>query len=196
MSNTQYLTCAETAKLVRAALKESFPGVKFSVKSSNYAGGASINVGYIDGPSAAQVEAVAKAFQGAYFDGMTDYKGSNYNSLDGQPVRFGADYIFVNRKFTAPVLTGVAVETCNYYGLDNEILIDGGGEYFGAYIKAVGPNANSEARGFTTFDIERRIRENTSKVSLVATQESATLARVAFLGDDGYGWNAVGRMAA
>ena len=196
MSNTQYLSCAETAKLVRAALKESFPGVKFSVKSSTYAGGASINVAYVDGPTAAQVEAVAKAFQGAYFDGMTDYKGSNYNSLDGQPVRFGADFVFVSRRFTAPVLTGSVVETCNYYGFDNEILIDGGGEYFGAYVKAVGPNADSEARGFTTFDIERRIRENASKVSLVATQKSATLARVAFQGDDGYGYNSVGRMAA
>jgi hypothetical protein len=81
---TTYLSCADTAKLVRAALKESFPGVKFSVKSSVYAGGASINVAYTDGPSAGQVEAVAKAFQGAYFDGMTDYKGSNYNTLDGE----------------------------------------------------------------------------------------------------------------
>jgi hypothetical protein len=88
---TTYLSCADTAKLVRAALKETFPGVKFSVKSSVYAGGASINIAYIDGPSAPQVEAVAKAFQGAYFDGMTDYKGCNYNTLDGQAVRFGAD---------------------------------------------------------------------------------------------------------
>lgn len=36
-----YQSCAETAKLLRQALKESFPGVKFSVRSSTYAGGAS-----------------------------------------------------------------------------------------------------------------------------------------------------------
>ena len=196
MSNTQYLSCAETAKLVRAALKESFPGVKFSVKSSNYAGGASINVDFVDGPTADQVSAVAKAFQGAYFDGMTDYKGSNYNSLDGQPVRFGADFIFVNRRFTAPILTSVVVETCNYYGFDNEILIDGGGEYFGAYIKAVGPNADSEARGFSTSDIERIIRQRAGEYSMDDVAPSATLARVAFMGDDGYGYNSVGRLAA
>ncbi|WP_338423309.1 LPD29 domain-containing protein, partial [Xylella fastidiosa] len=47
---TKYLTCAETAKLVRKALKESFPDIKFSVKSSNYSGGASIRVSWIDGP--------------------------------------------------------------------------------------------------------------------------------------------------
>jgi hypothetical protein len=196
MSNVQYLSCAQTAKLVRAALKEAFPGVKFSVKSSTYAGGASINVSYTDGPSASQVEGIAKAFQGSYFDGMTDYKGSNYNSIDGQQVSFGADFVFVNRKFTAPTLTGIVVDVCNKYGFDNEILIDGGGEYFGAYIKAVGPNADSEARGFTTYDIDLIIREAASKFSMDDAAESATLARVAFLGDDGYGWNSVGRMAA
>jgi len=196
MSNVQYFSCAQTAKLVRAALKEAFPGVKFSVKSSTYAGGASINVSYTDGPSASQVEGIAKAFQGSYFDGMTDYKGSNYNSIDGQQVSFGADFVFVSRKFTAPTLTGIVVDVCNKYGFDNEILIDGGGEYFGAYIKAVGPNADSEARGFTTYDIDLIIREAASKFSMDDAAESATLARVAFLGDDGYGWNSVGRMAA
>lgn len=196
MSNTKYLSCAETAKLVRAALKEAFPGVKFSVKSSTYAGGASINVAYTDGPSASQVEGITSAFQGSYFNGMTDYKGSNYNSLDGQPVRFGADFIFVNRKFTAPLLTGVVVDVCNKYGFDNEILIDGGGEYFGAYIKEVGPNADSLARGFAPQDIDRIIREAANKYSMDDAAESATLARVAFLGDDGYGYGAVGRLAA
>ena len=196
MSETKYLSCAETAKLVRAALKEAFPGVKFSVKSSTYAGGASINVAYTDGPSASQVEGITNAFQGSYFDGMTDYKGSNYNTLDGQSVRFGADFIFVNRKFTAPLLTGVVVDVCNKYGFDNEILIDGGGEYFGAYIKAVGPNADSLARGFAPQDIDRIIRKAASEYSMDDAAESATLARVAFLGDDGYGYGAVGRLAA
>lgn len=196
MSNREYLSCAETAKLVRAALKESFPGVKFSVKSSVYSGGASINVNYMNGPSYEQVKKVVSMFEGSYFDGMTDYKGSNYGSLDGQQVRFGADFIFVNRKYDAPFLTGVVVETCNYYGLDNEIIIDDGGEYFGAFVKAVGPNANSEARGFSVMDIQRRIQDRASQTSQVQTQESATLARVGFLGDDGYGWNAVGRKAA
>jgi hypothetical protein len=193
---TTYLSCADTAKLVRAALKETFPGVKFSVRSSVYSGGASIDVSYTDGPSASQVEAVAQAFQGAYFDGMTDYKGSNYNTLDGQAVRFGADFIFVKRNFTAPTLTGVVVQVCNYYGFDNEILIDGGGQYFGAYIKAVGPNADSLARGFDTRDIDRIIRDAASKYSMNDSAPSATLARVAFAGDDGYGYNSVGRLAA
>jgi hypothetical protein len=117
------------------------------------------------------VEAVAKAFQGAYFDGMTDYKGSNYNTLDGQAVRFGADFIFVNRKFTAPTLTGIVVQVCNYYGFDNEILIDDGNS-FGAYIKAVGANADSEARGFTAYDIDRIIRDACSKYSTMTAPKA------------------------
>lgn len=192
----QYLSCAETAKLVRAALKESFPGVKFSVRSSVYSGGASINVNYVDGPNYEQVKAVVSVFEGSYFDGMTDYKGLNYSSIDGQEVRFGADFIFVNRKFTAPVLVGAASEVLNKYGLDNEVVIDSGGQYSGAYIKLVGANADSLARGFSQYDIERLINQAASAYSADDAAESATLSRVAFLGDDGYGYGAVGRLAA
>jgi hypothetical protein len=42
----KYLSAAETAVLVRAELKAAFPGVKFSVKTHTYAGGASIDVRY------------------------------------------------------------------------------------------------------------------------------------------------------
>lgn len=92
-----YYSCADTAKLVRQALREAFPGIKFSVRSSTYAGGASIRVRWTDGPTAAQVDKVAGTFSGAYFDGMTDYKGSTYALFRGERVRFGADFIFCER---------------------------------------------------------------------------------------------------
>jgi hypothetical protein len=94
----KYLRCAETAKLVRQALKESFPCVKFSIRSSTYSGGASINVSWVDGPTSKQVEQVTDAFCGGYFDGMIDYKGSVYHKLDGESVHFGADFIFTRRE--------------------------------------------------------------------------------------------------
>lgn len=72
MSETRYLTCAETAKLVRKALKREFPGVKFSVRSKTYSGGASINVGWTDGPTRKDVEATAGVYAGGDFDGMID----------------------------------------------------------------------------------------------------------------------------
>ena len=182
MSNREYLSCSETAKLIRAALRESFPGVKFSVRSSVYSGGASINIRYTDGPTYEQVKAVAGMFEGAYFDGMTDYKGLNYGSLDGNEVRFGADFIFVNRDFSVPVLESAVKVACEYYGYAIP-KVEGG--YFGARIT-----------DRMDYDVERRIMIRVGEFSLVATLPSATLARVGFLGDDGYGYGAVGRLAA
>jgi hypothetical protein len=68
----EYLSCAVTAKLVRGALKRAFPGVKFSVRSHVYSGGASIDVRYTDGPTKAAVEAITSQFAGGGFDGMID----------------------------------------------------------------------------------------------------------------------------
>jgi hypothetical protein len=177
----QYLSCAETAKLVRSALKESFPGVKFSVKSSVYSGGASINVSYVDGPSAAQVKKIVGMFEGSYFDGMTDYKGNKYSSLDGQEVMFGADFIFVNRKLTTAYLEVFVMIAAAKYGYPKFEVYDNG---FGAWLNG------------TNYDQERVVMQLAHNHSVFDTIESVTLARVNFLGDDGYGYGAVGRIAA
>jgi hypothetical protein len=123
-----YLTCAETAKLVRGALKSAFPGVKFAVRSSTYSGGASIRVGWTDGPTSYDVDRIVAPFKGADFDGMVDLKTHNTSWLtpDGTAavahsggggstipdrygdapngtarlVSFGADFIFSERKIS------------------------------------------------------------------------------------------------
>ncbi|PAB33121.1 hypothetical protein CC202_09545 [Pseudomonas savastanoi] len=94
---TRYLTCAETAKLVRKALKEAFPDVKFSVRSNVYSGGASLAVVWTDGPNPQQVETVTCRFKASYFDGGIDYKGSIYHMMNGETVSFGADFIHTSR---------------------------------------------------------------------------------------------------
>lgn len=124
----RYLTCAETAQLVRKALRTEFPGVKFSVRSDTYAGGASIRVRWTDGPTSSDVDRIAGAFAGADFDGMVDLKvyaehwlhpdGSvsiahrpgttgSFMEIIGDPigptaelVDFGADYVFCNREIS------------------------------------------------------------------------------------------------
>jgi hypothetical protein len=78
---SDYLTAAETAKLVRKALKEAFPKEKFSVRSHTYAGGASIRIGWTDGPQTADVDTVVGKFAGSGFDGMIDLKTSNSHWL-------------------------------------------------------------------------------------------------------------------
>lgn len=98
---TRYIPVTETAKMIRTALKQAFPEVKFSVKTSKYAGGSSINVNWTDGPLTKQVEPIAQAFQGGYFDGMTDYKGHHTKALDGEPVSFGGDFVFTQREWSA-----------------------------------------------------------------------------------------------
>lgn len=89
----RYLSCAETAQLVRSALKKEFPAVKFSVRSSVYSGGASINVHWNDGPDTKAVEHIAKRYEGADFDGMIDMKSyaSHWLMPDGSVVLAHAD---------------------------------------------------------------------------------------------------------
>lgn len=109
-ASRQYLSVAETAKLVRVALKAAHPGVKFYVRSSSYAGGASIDVSYTDGPFEPAVKAVTDRYSGGDFDGMTDSM-SYHDSLvtfegDELPtlVHFGADFIFVRREISPTYL--------------------------------------------------------------------------------------------
>ena len=68
----EYLSVTDTAKLIRAQLKRQFPGVKFSVRSDKYAGGASIDIRWTDGPTEPQVDGLVSGYAGGRFDGMID----------------------------------------------------------------------------------------------------------------------------
>jgi len=68
----RYIDSADAAKLMRKNLAREFPGVKFSVKISRYAGGSSIRVGWTDGPTEAMVQKITAPFSGKGFDGMID----------------------------------------------------------------------------------------------------------------------------
>lgn len=87
-----------TAKKIRRALKEAFPGVKFSVRTDKYAGGSSIAVYYPPEVEREEVEKIARRFKSSTFDGMTDMKITHgYKWIDGKIYK-GADYIFVYPK--------------------------------------------------------------------------------------------------
>jgi len=183
----EYLSCAATAKLLRQALKESFPGVKFSVRSSVYAGGASIRIGYVDGPSALMVEPIARAFSGAYFDGMIDYKGYREHLLDGKLVSFGADFVFVERKHSDEATLKAMTDAAAYAGVALPA------EPVQVY-KARGLDGLVPFRDPQEPVFRRRFYDRLSKASdRLAPSPSATLARVKFYGDDGYGQGTVGK---
>lgn len=117
---TENLSVAETAKLVRQALKEAFPMVRFTVRSSTYSMGASINVKWTDGPTEAEVESVANVFRGADFDSMNDLAVSRRHQLDGKPVRFGADHVTCSRSFSDEAVAAAIADVLQEHGADFE----------------------------------------------------------------------------
>lgn len=185
-----YLSCAETAKLVRQALKESFPGVKFSVRSEVYAGGASIRVNYTDGPADKLVEQVAKAFEGSYFDGMIDYKGSVYHQVDGKPVRFGADFVFVNRHHTDAMIDKALREVARRFGCPVHSVEDFNMGRLHSVEASLGASRFAcSGRGFVQSETNHLLSKLSDRL---AAAPSATLARLRPAGDDGYGQGTVG----
>ena len=172
----KYLSCTETAKLIRQALKESFPGVKFSVKSSSYAGGASIGVRWTDGPSAAMVESVAKKFQGSYFDGMTDYKGSCYALVDGLMTSFGADYVTCSREHSDAAIERAIAQVQRQLGDVAEA----------ATVEAYRSGSLYRVQVWNE-DLQALIRRAAYRHSFtLAPRKSKTAGRVIYAGNDGY----------
>ena len=142
----RYIGTVETAKMIRQQLKKNFPQVKFSVRSSLYSMGSSIDISWADGPSKKQVEPVVGPFSGSSFDGMIDMKYSTASYLlpDGSVqygrssgtegsrgscpayenelpvgadiVSFGPDHVFLNRSLSRPLMYAVAVQVSEQYG--------------------------------------------------------------------------------
>jgi len=179
---TTYLSCADTAKLLRQGLKESFPGIKFSVKSSVYSGGASIRVRWTDGPMGTMVKAITDKLEGGYFDGMIDYKGTRYHLLDGAPVHFGADFIFEEHSLSKPRAESIVAHFAQKWGRSDWVELEGC-DYFG-YRAAVPPSAPA---------VYSQVSEYEEQTCGIVRQPSPTLARIQFAGDDGYGAGTVGR---
>ena len=140
-----FLTVSEVAKLVRRSLKEAFPGVKFSVRSKSYAGGSSIRVKWTDGPSEPAVKAVVERFEGGYFDGMTDYKGSYIHELNGKRVDFLCDFIFTERRYSDAVYSAALDDVWKLWGEGDKPYLkhlEDGYSFLNRnpYIKAAGAN--------------------------------------------------------
>ena len=123
-----YITTAATACEVRATLKAAFPRTQFSVRSSEYSGGSSIDVRWTDGPTHAQVNRILDCFEGAGFDGMQDLK--TYQgpvTWRGHRVRWGADYVHGSRAESFETLKQAALTVAFECDLPLlEIVPDGG----------------------------------------------------------------------
>ncbi len=191
---TDYISLKETNSLIRKALKESFPGIKFSVRGKSYSGGASTNISWTDGPTADQVETLISAFEGSYFDGMIDYKGSRYAWLDGKAVSFSPDFLFCNRNHSDAFKLKIAKRIINKYVNQCDYLKNGAEQVLDDW---------KHGRLYSVFACGGEWSNNNSLQSELGRaaakhtfspfpKHSDTLDRVAFKGDDGYGAGTVG----
>lgn len=84
------------AENIRRELKRSFPGVKFSVRADGYD---SVNVGWTDGPTGKQVDAVIQRYKSGSFDGYTDCFNYDHDNTFGDV--FGScRFVFGQRENT------------------------------------------------------------------------------------------------
>lgn len=104
-----WIDTTEVSKMVRNDLKAAFPDVKFSVKSHRYAGGSSIDVSWIDGPTQKMVNEIVGHYHGADFDGMQDIKV--YNGTE-----YGNDFICIQREHSDAALLAACEWAKCYYG--------------------------------------------------------------------------------
>lgn len=72
MPQRQLTTAALVAKEIRSLLRKKFPAVKFRVRSSNFAGGDSVDVDWDFGPTEEQVDQLLGIYRQGTFNGMDD----------------------------------------------------------------------------------------------------------------------------
>lgn len=92
-------TAAETAKKIRKMLKEAFPSIKFSVRSSTYSMGSNVYVHWTDGPLQSDVNEILSRFKSGYFDGGEDMYVSTGYEWEGKTV-IGAEHFSSSRQLS------------------------------------------------------------------------------------------------
>lgn len=80
---------AQAAASIKKELAAVFPGIKFSVRSSSFSGGNSVDVSWELGPTGTEVEAIIDKYQYGDFDGMDDSynyrkEGRDFRAANGE----------------------------------------------------------------------------------------------------------------
>lgn len=86
------------AKNIRTELKRAFPGIKFSVTSQCFAGGDSIDVSWVDGPTTEEIDKILNKYEEGSFNGMEDIY--EYNNDQFPEVYGGAKYVMGQRSLS------------------------------------------------------------------------------------------------
>lgn len=185
----KHITTTDTAKMIRASLKEAFAGVRFSVRSRRYAGGCSIDVSWLDGPNQRQVDGVIDRFQGSYFDGSIDYQGYVTASIDGEAARFSADFISTTRDYSDAAIQRALAILFRKFGTDR-LQRHGQPISADALTHKAFQNGDLWAVEYAGWsrNLQQLVYEILGKHSdRLAPKHSRTAGAVMVLGDDGYG---------
>lgn len=120
------LSTTETAQAVRAALKQAYPTIKFSVRSKSYSMGSSISVSWTDGPTQKEVDGILQHFNGSGFDGSQDLKYQlDPVELNGELVKFGVDFVNGSRHISFTLMKQAAFTVAFETNLPLLRVIDG-----------------------------------------------------------------------
>lgn len=116
--------CVHAAKNIRIELKAAFPETKFSVRSESYSMGNAIRIGWTDGPTSAQVEAISDKYEAGHF-GCDEHGNQDIYTYSKNAQNYGsAKYISTNRElsdsFRAELIEGVA----KHYGDQNKPTVE------------------------------------------------------------------------
>ncbi len=114
----EYMDATETAKVVRRELRVNFKGTKFYVRTSKYAGGSSVRVRWVDGPTTDEVNEIVGWMHGGSFDGMTDSMSYHDSVLFGESVTFGNSFIFLNREISVDMFREAVATVAADWGPD------------------------------------------------------------------------------
>ncbi len=114
---SRFIDTKDVAKLIRRELKV-FKGTKFSVRISRYAGGSSIRVSWVDGPTDLEVKSLISHYKGGSFDGSIDLMSYHDSNLDGEQVHFGNGFLFTERTITADLFAECRSYVARRYGPD------------------------------------------------------------------------------
>lgn len=112
-SETKYVSeVVQAAKLIRADLKASFPGIKFRVVTKSYSMGNSINIYWTDGPTRDSVKPLVAKYKDGDFDGMDD----SYTYRPNPENTPRAKYLFCNRELSDNAREAINLLKVERYG--------------------------------------------------------------------------------
>lgn len=112
----QWISTANTAKLIRVDLKAAYPGIKFSVITRHVG---SVSVNWTDGPTTKHIDHLLNKYVCSSFDGMIDLKTTfEYEDEEGTMIRYATDYVSTSRNTSPEYLEVVAANVALMYGIE------------------------------------------------------------------------------